>query len=80
MLNSDCLAVGRAVASDTRDPRFESSHRKFYLLSTVLSKLHRKDENKEKEAGNGPFFAKDAKYSVAGSSMQNDIGWKVLPS
>ena len=26
-LGSDCDAVGRAVASDTRDLRFESSHR-----------------------------------------------------
>ena len=31
-----CGAVGRAVASDNRDPRFESSHWQFYLLSTDL--------------------------------------------
>ena len=45
-----CGPVGRAVASDIRDLRFESSHRQYYLLSTVLHKLCRKDENKEKEA------------------------------
>ena len=33
---SGCGAVGRAVASDTRDPQFESSHWQLYRLSTVL--------------------------------------------
>ena len=27
--------VGRAVASDTGDPRFESNHRLYYLLPTA---------------------------------------------
>ena len=31
-----CGVVGGAVASDTRDPWFESTHRQVYLLSTVL--------------------------------------------
>ena len=34
-----CSTVGRAVASDTRGPLFESSHRQiyiFYMLSTAL--------------------------------------------
>ena len=31
---------GRGVASDTLHPRFESSHRQFDLLSTVLNKLY----------------------------------------
>ena len=39
MLGSGCGAVGRAVASDTRDPRFECSHQNFYLLSYVLKIL-----------------------------------------
>ena len=46
-----CGAVGRAVASDTRGPGFESSH--WQLLLNIY--YCRKDENKEKEAGNGPF-------------------------
>ena len=29
---------------------------KFYLLSTVFKKLYWKNENKEKEAGKGPFL------------------------
>ena len=33
---SGCGEVGRAVASSTRDPRFESSHRQIYLLSIVV--------------------------------------------
>ena len=35
-LGSGCGAVGRAVASDTRDPWFEFSHRQHYLLSAGL--------------------------------------------
>ena len=31
VLGSGCGSVGRAVASDTRDPRFESSHRQIYI-------------------------------------------------
>ena len=30
-----CAVVGRAVASNTSDPRCESSNRQFYWLSTV---------------------------------------------
>ena len=53
-----CGSVGRAVASDTRGPRFESSHRQNLLNICLLSTVYWKDENKEKEAGNGPFFKK----------------------
>ena len=41
--------VGRAVASDTRD--WIQTSAKFYL---PIVHLNRKDENKEKVAGNGP--------------------------
>ena len=38
-LGSGCGAVGRAVASDTRGPQFESSHwQNLYALSTVLKR------------------------------------------
>ena len=54
-----CGSVGRAVASDTRGPRFESSHRqKFILNICFLSTVYWKDENKKKEAGIGPFLKK----------------------
>ena len=52
-------SVGRAVASNTRGPRFEFSHwQKIILNICVQSIVYWKDENKEKEAGNGPFFLK----------------------
>ena len=53
---SGCGAVGRAVASDTRGPGFKSSHRQLLLNIYILLTVCRKDENKEKEAGNGPFL------------------------
>ena len=58
---SGCGSVGKAVASDIRGPQFESSHwHKFILILNIclLSTVHWKDENKEKEAGYGPFFKK----------------------
>ena len=50
-----CSSVGRAVAYNTRDPRFESRHRQNLLNICLLSTVCRKDENKEKEAGKDPF-------------------------
>ena len=47
MKGSGCGAVGRAVASNTRDPQFESSHGKF-IYYQLYKKMHWKDENKEK--------------------------------
>ena len=46
------------VTSDTRGPGFESSHWQLLLNIYLLLTVCRKDENKEKEAGNGPFFKK----------------------
>ena len=60
-LGSGCGSVGRGVASDTRGPRFESSHWQIfiYILNICLvSTVFLKDKNKEKEAGNGPFLNK----------------------
>ena len=42
-------SVGRAVASDTRDPWFESQHWQNFIYQLYIEK-----ENKEKEAGIGP--------------------------
>ena len=55
---SGCGAVGRAVASDTRGPRFESSHRqKFICILNIcfLSTVCWKDENKEKRGQEWPI-------------------------
>ena len=40
-------SVGRAVASDTRDLRFESQHRQSFIYQLSLN---RKDKNKRKRA------------------------------
>ena len=50
--------MDRAVASDSRGPRFESSHRPKLLLN-VYCQLYRKDENKEKGGRESPI-QKDA--------------------
>ena len=66
-MGSGCGSVGRAVASDTRGPWLESSHwQKFiYILNIcLLSTVYWKDEHKEKEAGNGPFFKKKTNLST----------------
>ena len=68
-VGSGCGSVGKAVASDTRGLRFESSHRQkfIYILNIcLLSTVYWKDENKEKEAGDGPFFFKKVmlKYNL----------------
>ena len=51
---SGCGTVGRVVASDTRDPQFESQHRQLSISNVHICQLQfRKDENKEREAGIG---------------------------
>ena len=54
---SGCGSVGKAVASNSRGPWFESSHWQKFIMN-IYSKLNWKDENKEKEAENGPFLKK----------------------
>ena len=44
-MGSGCGSVGRAVAADSRGPRFESSLANFYienLLSTVIQNVRQK--------------------------------------
>ena len=53
--DSGCGSVGRAVASNARGPRFISSHQQKFIFN-IRYLLYWKDENKEKEAGNGRFF------------------------
>jgi len=51
-----CGAVDRAVASKTGDSQFESLYRQQNISNVIICQLlSRKDENKEKEARNGPF-------------------------
>ena len=46
-LISGCGTVNRAVASKTRRPGFESSHRQLLLNNYLLLTACRKDENKQ---------------------------------
>ena len=51
-------SVGRTIASDQEVCRFESHHRQIFVLNIYLpiyNCRYCKDENKENEAGNGPF-------------------------
>ena len=45
---------------------------KFYLLSTVFKKLYWKNENKEKEAGKGPFL-KNTENICAGLGVRGQL-------
>ena len=49
-----CNSGGRAVASVTRDPRFEPCRWRNFIYQLY----NRKDKNKEKEAGKGPSLKK----------------------
>ena len=56
-LGSGCGSVGRAVASDTKGPRFESGHRQtFYYLFTI--NWIEKTKTKDKRGREGPIFLK----------------------
>ena len=55
---SGCGSVDRAVASDTRDPRFESRHWQTFIKHLFTVNCVEKTKIKKKEAGNGPFFLK----------------------
>ena len=61
-----CGSVGRAVASNSRGPQFKSSHRQKIILNIAYCQLYWKDENKEKEAGNGTF-KKECLWRAMGS-------------
>ena len=58
---SGCSSVGRAVASDIRGPRFESSHRQKFIYIEHLFIVYcqlciEKTKIKKKEAVDGPFL------------------------
>ena len=55
VLGSGCGTVDITVASNTRGHGFEPSQRQLLLNIYLLLTVCRKDENKEKEAENGPF-------------------------
>ena len=54
---SGCGSVARVVASDSRGPWFESSHRQKIILN-IYCQLYWKDENKEKRGREWLIFLK----------------------
>ena len=59
---SGCGSVGRVVASNA-EVRSSNPIIGKIVMNIVYCQLYRKDENKEKEAGNGPFL-----YAANGQS------------
>ena len=54
-MGSGRSSVGRAVGSNSRGPRFESSHQQNFIMSIFYVE---KTKIKEKEVGTGPFSFK----------------------
>ena len=57
LVGSGCSSVGRVVASDTRDPRFESRHWQNFYRTFVYCHLCWKDKNKEKRGREWPIVS-----------------------
>ena len=58
-LGSGCGSVGRVVASNTRDPQFESSsHRQILFTINCIKDVLKIRKKKEKEAGTAHFLKK----------------------
>ena len=53
-LGSGCGSIGKAVASDTRGMRFETSHCQNLYWTLVFCQMYWKDENKEKRGREWP--------------------------
>ena len=63
-------AVGRAVASNTRDLWFDSQHRQeFYKLHCIGEKI----KKNKKEAGKGPFLKRE--MAGKGSVLKSTDYW-----
>ena len=63
-LGSGCDSVGRAVASNTRGPRFESSHRQNFYWKIVYYQLYWKDKINKKRPGMAHFKKKKTKLHI----------------
>ena len=55
-LGSGCDSVGRAFASNARDPWFESSHRQILFFISCIKKCIEKTKIKKKMPGIAHFF------------------------
>ena len=57
-MGSGCGSVGRAVAFDTRGPRFDSSHRQNFIEHLFIINCIEKTKIKKKRPGMAHFFLK----------------------
>ena len=73
---SGCGSVGRAVTSDTRGPRFESSRSQNFYIECILSTALKR-RNKEKDAGNGPFLKRHLNIILIKTTYHRYI-WQYL--
>ena len=55
-MGSGCGSVGRAVDSDTRDPRFDSSHRQNFIEHLFIINCIEKTKINKKRPGMAHFF------------------------
>ena len=69
-MGSGCGAVGRPVASKTRDLRFESSHPQYYLLLNVLKNYIEKTKINKKRPGMARFLKKRKKEIIKKQSLR----------
>ena len=61
-MGSGCGSVGRAVALDTRGPRFDSRHRQNFIEHLFIINCIEKTKINKKRLGMAHFFKKSTHY------------------
>ena len=65
-------SVGKAVASDTRGPQFESQHRKVFIEYCLLSTVNCIEKMKIKKKWTGvAHFLKNRSFAISYFSLQS---------
>ena len=72
---SGCGSVGRVVGSNSRGPRFESSHRQKFILN-IYCQLYWKDKNKGKIRREWPIIKKCIVHTYETMYLEVSIGKK----
>ena len=74
-----CGIIGRAVASDSRRPGFEASHRQFYKIQLfTVNSIYRMDEKRKRDR-EWPFKHRlllDFKYLLKRSCLSDNVKGK----
>ena len=77
-LGSGCGSVGRAVASDTRGPRFESSHQRIFIKNIYLHIVNCVKKTKIKIKRPGMAHLKTKVFALASVAFSCDFGMASL--